>query len=369
MSEAAINYHAIPMDEMANVQWKYWQAKRKGMDYPINPKFVPWGYYRYTRTTDKVAIPLAIWEDKGKKYYRFGSARIEPMGNAQQEEAWAYNVFQYVCGHPISKAEYQHWMEHKRWPDEHGVVAAVEASKPAPKPAPETPAPEATSAVTAAQAVIGHNSGESEPLLTPEDALGRVKVVIEAAKKFVTIATQDEANASMLLSDRLRELANEADERRDTLKRPHLEAGRAVDEAWNPVVIKPAKDEAQRLGQLRGVFAMQETKRRQEAAALEQARLDAEALAQRAAAPTSAPVAQEPRKVVEAAPIVFQAPSGGRRSKAKTVRGATITDYEALVQAVKGYKNVRDFLQEVADKVYYAGGELPGCKEDLRIRG
>lgn len=366
VSEAPINYHAIPMEEMAKVGWRYWQAKRKGLDYPINPKFVPWGYYRYKKK-DGESIPLAVWEDKGKKYYRFGTARIEPMGDAQQEAAWAYNVFQYVCGYPISKAEYEHWMQHKAWPDPHGVQAAVEASKPAPKSEPAKPATMPAPAAPIAKAEIGHNSGDTEPMLTPEDAAGRVKVVIEAARKFTAITTQEEADASVALTNRLRELATEADKRRAELKKPHWEAGKAIDEAWNPVVIAPANHEASRLTSLRSKWAQVEKTKREMAARAEQARLDKEASERRAAAPIDAE--PEARKVVEAAPVVMQAPGGGRKRTARTIRGARITDYDALVEAVKGYQSVRTFLQEVADKVYYAGSELPGCEEDLRVRG
>jgi hypothetical protein len=349
-----INYHAIPMDSMRDVQWKFWQAARKGLDYPINPKFVPWGFFRYKRK-DHTHVPLAIWEENGAKWYRFGIAEPVKMGSAADEEAFAYNTFQWVAKHPITQAEWKFWIENQRWPDDpvQDVVAASKtakapvakdppkaAPKPAEKPA-ETPKP------GPAQEAPGHNSAGMDTL-SAEDAALRVRVVIEEASKIKEIKTQAEADASKTLSDRLNELAREADERRDALKRPHWDAGKAVDAEWTPVVIRPAKDEAGRLGRLRGAFALAEKRR----------------MADEAAA-----LAAEGQEVkADAGPITVTSASGSKR-KIREIRKAKIVDYDALVEAVKNYQSVKPFMQEIADKVYYAGGELPGCELDIEMRG
>lgn len=368
MAEERINYHAIPMEEMAKVGWAFWQAKRKGLDYPINPRFVPWGYYRYTKK-DQTTTPLAIWESNGQKFYRFGLGKFEPMGNAEAEAAFAYATFQYVEKYPISKADYAFWLENQAWPDPHGVAAAVEASKPArAKRAPKAqPEPEGQSrydtgfdngrdhpaAPAPAAAEIGHNSdGAAMETLTAEEAEKLIKIVIEAASKFTVINTQAEADASKVLSDRLSELAKQADARREVIKRPHLEAERAVDAAWNPVVIKPAREAAKRLANLRGAFATAETARKK----AEAAKAEAEAAA----------------LGVEAAPVdtavVFTGAAGNKR-KARTLRQATITDPEKLLNAIRNYDGIKDAMKEIANRVYYAGGNLPGCEERIEVLG
>lgn len=368
MAEERINYHAIPMESMAEVKWQFWQAKRNGLDFPINPKFVPWGYYRYTKK-DHTSIPLAIWESKGQKYYRFGLGKFEPMGNAEAEAAFAYATFQFVEKHPISKADYQFWLENQAWPDPHGVAAAVEASKPArAKRAPKAqPEPEGQSrhdagfdngrdhpaAPAPAAAEIGHNSdGASMEVLTAEEAEKLIKIVIDAASKFTVIKTQAEADASKVLSDRLTELAKEADTRREVLKKPHWDAGKAVDTAWNPVVIRPARDEAGRLAKLRSAFATAETAKKKAAAK----RAEEEAAA----------LGVEAEKVDTT--VAFTGASGNKR-KARTIRQATITDPEKLLDAIRNYDGIKDAMKEIANRVYYAGGNLPGCEERIEVLG
>lgn len=360
---AEINPHKIDMAAMASIQWKYWQARLKGVELPINPNFVPWGFY-VLETRDRSRLPVAIWESDGVKYYRISTAAPVAINSPDDESAWAHSTFQYIRDKPLRKAAYHAWVENGVAPPLSEAEAVVAATK-----APTTPAPEPTlaekvspivneaaGAHPVASGVIGHNSGNSAPL-DPKDIAGKIAYVMGELAQMTAIKTQSDADRSITFTNRLGELIKEADAAREAEKRPHLDKCNEIDGKWNPSIIKPAREESTRHSRLRGAFATIETKRRKE---------EAEAAA-RAAQVSQA--AGNPVPAAKVEPVEFKAAGGGRSHKPREIKCAKVVDQDALYEQVKGYEAVRQFLKELADKVYYSGGELHGCEPDVKIRG
>jgi hypothetical protein len=76
--------------------------------------------------------------------------------------------------------------------------------------------------------------------LVPENDLkawgGQVALAVQGSQAYATITDDGHAARAASLRAKLQELAKTADKRREELKRPHLEAGRLVDDAWRPII-------------------------------------------------------------------------------------------------------------------------------------
>lgn len=217
--------------------------------------------------------------------------------------------------------------------------------------------------------------------------------------------TQEAANQAANWRKRLIQLAKDADAKREDEKRPHLEAGRAVDAKWFPIV-RRANDEAKRLNDIETAWAKVErdrlaaeaaerhrqqmeahrkameaeaARRAEEAARIEEERLRAaeEAVARGAnpevmaavmeALPTPEDIVAElPLPPPPAPPAPVKVQLGGQFGAKSSLRGRTVyvvTDYDKAFQLVKDNAKVREAIDKAAAALCKARGvALDGCE-------
>ncbi|BCH12001.1 hypothetical protein MesoLj131c_62590 [Mesorhizobium sp. 131-3-5] len=313
------------------------------------------GFFRNRPFKDAPLVPVAIWRD--------ASGTIFCLQN--DKEAEADKVWNYACRNPITEALYHSVLAGGAWPDEPPSVAKEHNLPP--------------------------NTGDLHKDLASELAAEK-----ETVERFLKkpIETQEQADQAGVWAKRLAGIAKKADEQFTVEKRPWLDGGNAVDEKWRDVrtessgLAKKLKkhgeawlQEQDRLEQER------QRKAREEAARIQR---EAEAAAQRAAdaargaeeekarreADTSPGIAslfaqeseQEAKRLEaekEADRLAQQAADAQREALARPVFAgrtgakvslhtywvAKITDYDALVLALKNDPEVRDAVEKVAGRL------------------
>ncbi len=339
---SAVDFHRIPMESMKAIGWKFWQAARKGKwrGYPINPKFVPIGYYRSTNR-EGVKHPVSIYTDGDgvhgdRKFYRWGMSDPVELRTPEEEAHFAYSSFQHLQKDAITKVEYDYWMANRAWPPG-SVAAVIEASQP-PKAEPiavtEPPvtlaaATEPLEPVANERAVIGDNS-EKAGVTTPEILKDQIDAVIHGTVAFRVAITADQIPTLSGLRNRLAELASSGEALHKVEKAPNLAEGRGIDAKWFDQT-RRARAEADRLKKLIEAFHTKEL--------AEKRRAEAEAAA------ASAPIIEktEPERIASAY---------GKQVTVKPRIVPRITDYDVVYQQFKNLQPVKDVLDELARKAW-----------------
>lgn len=298
------------------------------------------GYYR-KRNKDGSDHAVAIWTVGGHQIATSNGRSVDP------DDIWTW-----CCDWPVPYETY---------------LAVVKDGQPWPDDPP------------VAEAVIGHNM--------PDDPHAALRLEFEAerelAERFLSkpVATQAEADQAAVWSKRIAAIAKKATDLHKVEKQPHLDAGRAVDDKWRPLKEEPDTlskrlkrhldawlREQDRIEQERRRKAQEEAERiRREAEAAEHAARhadvteDEEMLAARKA---EAERLAEQAAEAECATVARNAQAGrtGAKVALRTFIGAEITDYDALLMALKDREEVRDLVQSLANRAAKAGVELPGMK-------
>jgi hypothetical protein len=353
------------------IGWKFWQAALKGKKLEVPLAMVPIGYYRTQNRSTGVWFPVAIWiASDGFKHCKTGmSDRTKViLDSAEAEEDYDFKVFSYIGRHPITYEDYQAWMANREWP-EHLNLKPIPVAADKPKdPPPARPG------------VIGDNSGASEEEIE-EMTLEALRAQIEAAKpqveKLAKVTSQEEGDAAQGLRSRLTSLAGEAKKAHKAEKEPHLEAGRAVDAAWFPLIedTKGLADKLRKaiedhttaeIARVRALEAAAAAERRaaeeREAAAAREAEAARKAAqpptAGKPAAATPPPVAPPPALAPTPEPVQVSAPptsfkgAQGRKSSAKIVMVPTIVDQDAVYEQLKKNPEVIELLNALVAKIY-----------------
>jgi hypothetical protein len=304
---------------------------------PVHDGFPECGFYRLKRK-GQIAAAVAIYYDQGKLVGRethAGDDEPRPLDKEGIEAIWTW-----VAKDPIPHELYRAFIETGRWPDmDEAVAAQVEAPG------------------------IGHNE--------PPDELEAIKDQIESAKASIAsyekIGDDETLAKAQSLRSRLLELSREADKKREALKRPHFEAGKAVDASWQPLV-KDAKAAADTVRARMDVYETAKFKREQEERRkAEEARAAAEKAAREAEAAGAPPTAPEPEPQPAPAPAQASTIKGGygRAATAKTVTVITeVTDWPALVAAFNDHPQVKDLVLTLAQRAVRDGADVPGVKTD-----
>lgn len=331
---------ARPIGELAaetvNV-WAWWQAALKdpkkigGKDLPVHDSDPQQGYFRVRYGKDKPFEPVAIWKDEEGNWLAYRDGR----------EANAESIWTSCCRHPVTYEAYQAAVEGKGWPDDDYVVAAqVKLPEPG----------------------IGDNSA-------PVDEAETIRDQIESALKGMTaydkIADDQTAAKALSLRNRLNELSGQADKIRVKQKEPHLEAGKAVDAKWQPLV-KSAKAGADKVRDAIGAWETEKLRRQREA---ERKAVEAQRAAEEAIRKQQGDVALvDPPQIVatvEAAPAPIKAAYGKAASvQVKTVV-KDITDWKALAVYMCDHPTMQDLLRQLAQRALDAGRiNIPGITTD-----
>lgn len=314
------------------------------------------GFFRNRPFKDAPLVPVAIWRD--------GSGTIFCLQNDKQAEA--DKVWNYACRNPITEALYHSVLAGEAWPDEPPSV-----SKDHNLPA---------------------KTGDLHKDLIVE--LSAEKETVEGFLK-KPISTQEQADQAGVWAKRLAGIATKADEQFNVEKRPWLDGGNAVDDKWRDVRTD-AKELAKKLKKhgeawLKELDRQEQERQRKAREDADRIRREAEAAAKRVAdAARAAEEEQAQRNAIakpaglaasfeqesqqeadlieaeaEAKRLVQQVADAEREAQPRPVFSgrtgakvslhtywiASITDYDALVLAVKDDPEVRQAVELVAARI------------------
>lgn len=331
MTEQSIGALALKIVDV----WAWWQTALKdpskigSKELPVHDSDPQQGYYRIRYGKDKPFEPVAIWKDEGGAWLAYRNGR----------EANAESIWTSCCRNPVTYEAYQAAVEGKGWSDDDKVVAAQFAP----------PAP-------------GDNSGAVDEAETIRDQIEAALAGLEAYAK-----VQDDATAAKALSlrNRLNELSREADKIRTKEKEPHLEAGKAVDAKWQPLV-KKAKAGADQVRDAIGAWETEKLRRQREEERKAEVACRA---AEEAARQQQGDVAVLEAPKVETAPAEAPAPIKATYGKAASVQVKTVvkdvTDWPALAVYMSGHPDCQDLLRKLAQRALDAGRtNIPGITTD-----
>ncbi len=305
--------------------YTYWQQALRGNFLPIHEGEPQYGFFR--KRTGKAAgyAPVAIWEgEDGETVATVDGQKYEPA------EIWSF-----VADKPITEAQFRDRVASGKWHDEDDSVTASLSPPPS-----------------------GHNN---------PPAVASLQDQIEAALKGVLdygdILTDETAAKAQSLRSRLLELSREADKTREALKRPHFEAGKAVDELYQPLV-KSAKAGADAIAKELGAHETRKARIEADRLAAERKRLAEE---QAKHAPIGAP---EPPPEPAPSPVATPIRGAyGRAAAVKVVKIATVVDQDAAYAHLKAQPELAALIAKLAQKAVDAGFSVPGVEitEERRV--
>ncbi|MGO7089441.1 hypothetical protein AB9E14_23485 [Rhizobium leguminosarum] len=327
---------------MAEVNiWAWWQNALAGTIGPIHDGDPQQGYYR-TRFKDKPWEPVAIWFEDGKWHAMRGERAID-----------ASDIWTWCCRNPITYEAYTKAIEGGGWDDE----------------------PEAS---------IGHNQPAD---LDPYEALlHEFASEKEQAEAFMKkpITKQAEADRAAIWSKRLSTIAKKATDLHKVEKQPHLDAGRNVDNKWRELKEEPDAI-SKKLKRHMDAFLQEEARKereRQTAARAEADRIQREADAARVAAEKAAAkndndaaaIAAQNNAIAEAERLAQQAAAAERDAQARNASAgrtgakvslrtfvfAEVTDFDALLMALKDRPEIKEVVDTLANRAARSGVELAG---------
>ena len=188
------------------------------------------------------------------------------------------------------------------------------------------------------------------------------------------VTTKEQADTDATWATKLGKLSKKAEDLRKVAKQPHLDAGQAVDDAWNPIRDE-AKDLSTKLKRHLNDYLLeqQRVEKERQRKAQEEAdrkRVEAEKAAAEAAKSNNdeaKEIAERKQQELEAAERATKAQNAqaghtGSKVALRTVTEAEITDYDALLMALKDRDEVKDLVQSLASRAARSGVELAGMK-------
>lgn len=304
----------------------HYQSNLAGKDVPLHDGVPQVGFYKMRRGRNAPWLPVAIWEKDGALVCRVAKEMADPN-----------DIWTYCCGNPVSKADAKHAFEHGTWPGD---------------------APS-----------VGHNSrqyGEDFDGIKAEfdDYAEIVEAFLTDVAKAGGIKTKAEADRANNMADAIGKvkggLAKKADDRRDVEMRPHLEAQRAINAKFNPI-IQLGIDLADKLRRLAGIWTKTEQDRLQkiadEVARVARQEAEAKARAEREAWEKSRadggeklpPTMPQQEIVAEKVRVQVGGQRGAKRSlKIKII--ARVTDHAKALAHFADAQDVRDVVQKLAQR-------------------
>ena len=320
--------------EAPKADYTYWRNALAGTFGPVHDSDPQLGFYRKRIKRAGAYVPVAIWEQDTK---------IIALVDGQQADA--AEIWSFVCQYPISEEHYHARVKTGKWHDEDDAVTES----------------------------LAHRTDTNNP---PTDEAELLQEQIDAATagagNYAEITDDETAAKAQALRSRLLELSGNADRLREDKKRPHLEAGKAIDTKFMPLV-KAAKNAADAI---RAALGAHETRKAREAEKIrraeEEMRLQAEqeaaaarAEAEKAGAP--APVEPEPAPPPPApAPVPETATSirgaYGRAAAVKVVKVAKVVDQDKAYMAMRTHKELVELIAKLAQRAATAGVSVDGVE-------
>jgi hypothetical protein len=323
-------------------QFSNWRLRLKGETVPTHTDSPDAGFYRNR------GIPVAYWFDGDQLRCHIGGKPCTDMDRAN-------TTWPFASKQPVTKVAYDEYLKTGTWPDQHAAVT---------------------------ESFTGSNNPPDD------DSLEGVRAAIDALAheadlliKKGAAKTQNEADQAADVATRLGGLWTKADNIRKVEKQPHLDAERAVDDRWRPVltaaviyqnikaaVITPflnAENAKRRVAQEAADKAAREAAA--EAARKQQEIDEAHRKATAEALAKDQPLPLPPPEPPPAPPPVAQfvpasAGTRGRKVSARTKKLAKIEDYAAALASFAQHEEIKTLVQTLANKQANIGVVTPGCK-------
>lgn len=336
-------------------------AKIGSDELPVHEGHPQYGFYRMRDKDGGDMIPVAIWGSGDILKVKVGDRVIS---GEKGQDVWTF-----CCREPVTEEAYRAAMDGKGWPD----------SPPAKKPA--EPVKKEVKPEEISSAPIGHNLPDDPHEALTLEFQGELEIAKELLAKPVT--DQDQANKIANFSKRVSALAKKANEQFAIEKRPHLDASRACDDKWRELredtdnLVKQLKKHIE-------TFLLAERRKEQERqrkAAEEAAKVRAEAEAAQRKAAEEAAAGNEPdnsaaeeaerlereAKALEKEAQEKKVSSGrtGAKVSIREVKVARITDYDALLMALKDRDEVKELVSSLANRAARSGVDLPGMTIEI----
>jgi len=350
-------------------QWAWWRAALKspaeiGKTLMVHDGDPHSGFYvQRSRKEWRDGVPthtspeiVAIWLDDDRKY-------VAAIGAGEHRRSVnAADIWTWVASNPIEHALYAAIDEGGEWPEEFLPKAAEPPEPPKEPEVPPEPLPVANHAPVYGMPIVptadgsttlGDNGG---PPLGIEIA-EKVKAETQLLRALTAepIVDKDTAEKVGECVNRLLALKKRAEEEHTEAKRPWLEGGRAVDDAYKPSI--NAADQNVRLGRSCVKTFLDKEQARLEAIARDEARkkqAELERKAREKAELSGTPIEQIEVKQVKPKQVLAKVGAAAGRSLTANQRKyfkAEITDYDALVIALKDDADVRDAVGRVAHRL------------------
>lgn len=309
-------------------EWQWWQSALAGGNPDIHADTPQCGFFKMRDGKDGAWLPVMIRFDDGALRARVGD----------NSDADPYKIWTFCAGRPISKEDAAHAFKTGHFP---GDVPA-----------------------------IGDNSGD---LSLAEQITDYVASAIDWLRK---VGVKDTASKNMAANYRaeLLRLCKEAETQHDVEKRPHMEAGRAIDAKFKPLISEATIAAAQLRDALtdymtaekRALEAEQRLKweAEQRAATIARAEIEAQRAKLMWDDPIAALTSPEPEMPpMPPPPAAVKIQAGGQRGRKTGLREITryrIDDYDAVLATVKDHADVRSAVEKVAASLAKAGAKVPG---------
>lgn len=321
---------------MTDYDW--WQRALAGGkvgsdDLPVHEDSPQCGFYRKRTVRAAGYVPVAIWRDVENNLVAVVNGE-----DANVEEIWTY-----CCQHPIPEEWYRDKMAGKPWPDEDANVTA--SLQPPP---------------------VGHNKPPTDPLEVLRES---IDTALKGVEDYSKVTSDESAAKGQSLRSRLLELSGDADKARDKLVRPHLDAEKAINKDYMPLV-KGAKAGADVIREALKVFETAQDKARK-AAEAERQRLALEAERERLAAeaagkPAPAPVQAPPPPPAE--PVKTQIKGAYGKAASKTViKVAKVVDYDRAYLSLRTHPELKALIDQLAQRAVKAGVTVDGVEVEDAI--
>ncbi len=315
-----------------------------GTDLPVHENDPQPGFYRMRNRDGGDMVPVAIWKN--------GSGEIvAKVGNRMIDNPT--DVWSFCCRFPVLEGVYRGFVNGGSWPDTPPENEAI--------------------------AKAGHNLPEDPFEAIKLELQGEIEIAEDLLKK--PVKDQDAADMVANFASRVAAIKKKADELHSVEKRPILDAAKETDDKWRWVRDK-SKVVAEQLKRHLDSFLAEQ--RRLEAERQRKAREDAEAKRRAAeeALKKARDVSANPNdpedeaKRLEAERLADEARRAEAEAKAKAVKAgrtgstvsmrtfksAEITDYDKLLEALKGRDEMKELVQSLANRAAKADIELPGMK-------
>jgi hypothetical protein len=327
-------------------EYAYWRAALAGDKQPIHENEPHVGFWA-KRQKAGPRLPVAIWRGEHGLLVALvgfdGSTKVVDAG-----ELWTW-----VVRDPVTEEEYRAAFAAGAWPSDPPAVQTAPTS-----------------------------DGEQRPNSSHADPAEALRVELDGESELATeflaapISTDADADRAAIWAKRLGDLSKRADGHRETEKAPHLEAGRAVDAKWKPIVdgakelstrlkrhVEPFLIEKKRIEDEKRRKAEEEARRLRDEAerAAREAAANDEA-AQRAAA-DAVRKAQEAERAAEAK-VSTNAGRTGAKVALRTERRARIIDYAAAHLALRDHPEMKALVEQLANRAVRAGVALAGVEAE-----